>query len=121
MRKRKNKYSPWHIASSIMMMLALAWLTISTPFVYACYKDVAAAAEKQQCEQTSSDEDCNPFSNTTEEKSHSSGFNTLSEYLHDTFHTDHHFSIIDRFHKMHTDDLYFAYDPELISPPPEHS
>jgi hypothetical protein len=102
------------------MMLALAWLTISTPFVYACYKDVAAATEKQQCEQTA-DEDCNPFSNTTEEKSHSGSFNTLSEYLHDTYHADNHFSIVDRFHQWHSYDLYFAYHPELISPPPELS
>lgn len=105
------------MAYSIFMMLALAWLTVSTPFVYACYKDVAAV-EKQQCGQNADEEDCNPFSNTTEEKSHNS-FTTLSEYLHDTYHADHHFTIVDRFHRGHSYDLYLAYHPELLSPPPE--
>jgi hypothetical protein len=119
MRERQIKYSPRHIVSSIFMILALAWLTISTPFVYASYKDATAATEKQQCEQPA-DEDCNPFSNTTEEKSHS-GLNTLSEYLHDAYHTDHQYSIIDKIHNGHTYDLYFAYHPDLLSPPPEFS
>lgn len=118
MRKRQNKYSPRHLVYSILMMLLLAWLTISAPFVYASYNSVSAV-ERQQCEQPS-DEDCNPFSNTTEEKSHN-GLNTLSEYLHDIYHADHHSSIIDRCHKGHTYDLYFAFHPELISPPPELS
>jgi hypothetical protein len=120
MRKRQNKYSSRHIASSIFMILALAWLTISAPFVYASYKDAGVAMQNQQCEQPA-DEDCNPFSGTTEEKSHNGGLNTLSEYLHDAYHADHHYSIIDRFHKGHNYDLYFAFHPELISPPPEFS
>jgi hypothetical protein len=120
MRKRQNKYSSRHIVYSIFMMLALAWLTVSLPFVYASHKNhTATTTERQQCEQPA-DEDCNPFSNTTEEKSHG-GLNTLSEYLHDTYHADHHYSIIDRIHKGHTFDLYFAFHPDLLSPPPEHS
>ena len=118
MRKGQNKYSSRHIVSSIFMILALAWLTISAPFVYASYKDAKAATEKQQCQQPSSDDDCNPFSNTTEEKS---GINTLSEYLHDVYYAVHHYQIVDRIHKCHTIGLYLAYHPELISPPPELS
>jgi hypothetical protein len=100
------------------MILALAWLTISAPFVYASYKDANVATEKQHCDQPPSDDNCNPFSNTTEEKS---GINTLSEYLHDPYYADHQYSIIDRMHECLSSDIYFAFHPELISPPPEFS
>jgi hypothetical protein len=101
------------------MILALAWLTVSAPFVYASFQKTHAITEKSQCEQPA-EEDCgNPFSsNTTEEKS---GINTLSEYLHDAYYTDHHYNIIGRIHKYHSSDLYLAFHPELISPPPELS
>ena len=98
------------------MLLALAWLTVSTPFVY--------AAQQQQKEisrysTNNTAEDFNPFAGTTEEKT-SSGINTLSEeYLHEPHHIEHHFSTIATYYKCHPTDLYFAFHPELLSPPPE--
>lgn len=97
------------------MILTLLWLTVSTPFVYAGQQVKKEVSQKQSGDKTS---DNNPFSNTTEEKSES-GANTISEYLHDHFQHEQVFTIITSFYKCHPSDLYFAYHPELISPPPE--
>lgn len=97
------------------MILTLLWLTVSTPFVYAAQtvKDKVS----QQC--TTQEEECsNPFASTTEEKTES-GINALSEYLHEMHILEHSFIIIQKYEKCHADDLYFAFHPELISPPPD--
>ena len=94
--------------------MALLWLTVSTPFVYAADQVVKKEAQKN----CSDSEDSNPFSNTTEEKNESS-VNTLSEYLHEPHQMEEHSTIIVKFYKCHPSDLYFEFHPELISPPPE--
>lgn len=102
-------------ASCIIMMLALVWLTVSIPFVYQ-----AQQVAKQQVSSAPQpgDEDTNPFANTTEERSES-GANTLSEYLHD-MHTHSSGEVIpEMYNKCHPSNLYYAFHPELLSPPPE--
>jgi len=96
------------------MIVALLWLTISTPFVFASQQ----AQQKEIQKQPGSCEDKNPFSTTTEEKNESS-VSTLSEYLHDLTSMNHHFTVLTRVYKCHSSDLYYAYHPELLSPPPE--
>ena len=100
------------VISSLFMIIALSWLTISTPFVFASQQ----AQQKEIQKQAGTDK--NPFSTTTEEKSESS-VSTLSEYLHDLNSMNHHFIVLTRIYKCHTSDLYYAYHPELLSPPPE--
>ena len=102
------------VISSLFMIIALLWLTISTPFVFASQQ----AQQKEIQKQAGNYEDKNPFSTTTEEKNESS-VSTLSEYLHDLNSMNHHFIVLTRIYKCHTSDLYYAYHPELISPPPE--
>jgi uncharacterized protein YpmS len=102
------------VISSLFMIMALLWLTVSTPFVFASQQ----AQQKEIQKQTGSSEDRNPFSTTTEEKNESSA-STLSEYLHDLNSMTHHFIVLTRIYKCHTSDLYYAYHPELLSPPPE--
>jgi uncharacterized protein YpmS len=99
---------------SLFMMLALLWLTVSIPFVFASQQ----AQQKEIQKQTGGSEDKNPFSTTTEEKNESS-VSTLSEYLHDLNSMNHHFTVLTRIYKCHTSDLYYAFHPELLSPPPE--
>jgi hypothetical protein len=99
-------------ASAIFMILALLWLTVSTPFVYAA--DQSIKMEKQEVEEDNG----GPLSGSTEEKNESS-VNTLSEYLHDYHQLEHGFTPLAKYFKCHPSDLYFAYHPELISPPPE--
>ena len=98
--------------SSLFMIMALLWLTVSTPFVF-------ASQQAQQKEiQAKMGEDKNPFSTTTEEKNESS-VSTLSEYLHDLNAMNQHFTLLTRVYKCHTSDVYFAFHPELLSPPPK--
>jgi hypothetical protein len=118
MKKHKQKYYLLrHRLSSVLMMLALLWLTISTPYVYASQKAQQAIA-KQQWQNQQDDDTSNPLTSTTEEKTEG-GANTLSEYLHEAHVLEHGYIIIEKFEKCHAEDLYFAYHPELISPPPD--
>jgi hypothetical protein len=94
------------------MIIALLWLTISTPFVFASQQ----AQQKEIRKQAGTDK--NPLSTTTEEKNEST-VSTLSEYLHDLNSMSHHFIVLTRMYKCHTSDLYYAYHPELLSPPPK--
>ena len=113
--KGDKKLSAAGICSALLMVLALGWLTISTPFIY--------AAQQQYClssmvdlEETQTEE--LPFSNNTEERSENSTSN-ISEYLHEMHHNDRPSSLFVKFYKCHPSELYFAFHPELISPPPE--
>ena len=118
MNKTKPTYYLFkHRLSSVFMIIALLWLTICTPYVYAAH-----VAQDDLTAQTfggsQEDDGSNPLTNTTEEKTES-GLNTLSEYLHEAHFLEHGFIIITKYEKCHADDLYFAYHPELISPPPD--
>ena len=106
-----------HQLSSVLMIIALVWLTVSTPYVYAA-QTAKHAPVSQNCDNQQDEECPNPLTNTTEEKTES-GVNNLSEYLHEAHILEHGFTIIEKYEKCHADDLYFAYHPELISPPPD--
>ena len=86
------------------MVIALIWLTISLPFVY-------AAQQKFKCQLEFS-------TNTTEEKTES-GVNTLSEYLHEAHALTHPVSIFKNAYKCHSRDEFVAFHPEYVSPPPD--
>src|SRR6476619_4487423 len=116
MKKERNIVNLCQKLSSLMMLVTLAWLTVSLPYVYQ-----GQQSGKEQTEQKSrnnTDQTNNPLSNTTEEKTHTVT-NTLSEYLHETHHTENYFTLVTVHHKCHSSALYFAFHPELISPPPE--
>jgi hypothetical protein len=105
--------------SAVFLILALAWLTVSTPFVYAAQQANVKAVAAAGHERDSSD-DCNPFGNTTEEKAPSGSLNTLSEeYLH---HDDEYFHSVELV-LSHTAapsvKEYTAFHGELICPPPD--
>ncbi|HEX6180792.1 MAG TPA: hypothetical protein VFZ47_06060 [Chitinophagaceae bacterium] len=102
--------------SCLIMVLSLAWLTVSIPFVYASQQEIAAEIKGEFT--GAIDDESNPFSNTTEEKTESGG-NTLSEYLHDIHSQVLLTTPIVKYSKCHPSDLYYAFHPELISPPPE--
>lgn len=92
--------------------MLLLWLTVSTPYVYEAQQDVLVS-------QGLTDEEVpNPLSNTNEERVETGG-NSLSEYLHEPHHYQVPSSIIEVAYKCHPDDLYSAFHPELLSPPPE--
>ena len=113
---RKNIPSFKEKVYSVLMLLALAWLTVSLPFVYAQQQAQKEITQKQ-CKATSADDDSNPLTNTTEEKTSTS--NTLSEYLHTVHITEHPSLLVVKSYNSHASDLYLAFHPELICPPPD--
>lgn len=117
MNKTKPAYYLFkHKLSSVLMIVALLWLTISIPFVYAAQTSHQALFSLLGEDQP--EEECpNPLTNTTEERAES-GLNNLSEYLHEAHSLEHGFIILTKFEKCHADGLYFAFHPELHSPPP---
>jgi hypothetical protein len=86
MKQERNKVNVWQKLSSLMMLVTLAWLTVSLPYVYQ-----GQQSGKEQTEQKSRNntDQNNPLSNTTEEKTHTVT-NTLSEYLHETNQTENY-------------------------------
>ena len=113
----KTIYSAALKLSSMVMLLLLVWLTVCLPVVYAQQQAQTAQALEQHLE-VPEDCDSNPLSNTTEEKA-GNGINTLSEeYLHHSHHSEYMGMVVKTYYKCHATDLYFAFHPELISPPP---
>ena len=116
MEKRQYRYTFVHKCSSVFMMLTLVWLTLSIPFVYAAQQ---LQKEKTQHGKVSSNNTTNPFASTTEEKTQT-GANTLAEYLHPpTALPDKHSTTLVNYYKGYPSDIYLAYHPERLSPPPE--
>ena len=106
---------------SVVMILALLWLTVSLPFVtdarelLAQQTSTPMPADEQPVENT---EDANSLANSVEEKVPSNS-SVLEEYLH-----HHHEQLTpDNPRLSHIDkqssDLYAAFHGELLSPPPE--
>ena len=110
---KNRSYKP--VASALLMLVALLWLTVSTPFVYACQQQVAAAAKKEGAAKAAQTN--NPLSGTNEEKPES-GTSNLSEYLHEIVLPGHVSQPQAKYEKCHSSNLYLAFHPELLCPPP---
>jgi hypothetical protein len=119
MKENRKIYSIFQLASAIFMILALLWLTVSTPFVYASQQELAKHTKlvTQSSNCSNEEESANPFGNSTEEKA-PSGSSLSEEYLHDHHTTDHFFSIVTQFHKCENAGTYVAFHGELLVPPP---
>jgi hypothetical protein len=122
MKKNRKIYSVFHLCSAVFLMLALMWLTVSTPFVIAGQEEVA---KKNKTEKTSSplaneEETNNPFGNNTEEKAPTTS-SLSEEYLHSFHIISHFYTEISQYHKHENSDIYIAFHGELLVPPPNAS
>lgn len=115
--KKKQHTNFTKTLSSLLMLLLLAWLTVCLPYINES-RQTAKVHVQLSGEETPDADDSNPLTNTNEEKSES-GVSFLSEYLHHLFHLDHTISGTSSAYNTHSADLYLAYHPELIIPPPE--
>lgn len=110
------------IVSSILLMMALLWLTISLPFVYAMQqteRDINKSVSMQLPADTGDEDLPDPFANTSEEQA-SNNINSMSEeYLHDTHLYEDHFAVPSLYNKCENVKTYIAFHGELLSPPPE--
>ena len=96
-------------------MLMLCWLSVSLPFVYAAQQAVESRSTAPASNTENNDV---PYTEKPEEKSKCSN-STVEEYLHDLLHADLLSESAITFHKRYPSDLYLAYHPELVIPPPE--
>jgi hypothetical protein len=123
MNRSKKPYTIFQVASAIFMIIALLWLTISTPFVYASQQDKVErdriATSQNSSADNTEDDSTNPYGNNTEEKNPNSGNSVTEEFLHDHHTQDHFFSIASRSYKSENVDTYIAYHGELLVPPPD--
>ncbi|HJS53855.1 MAG TPA: hypothetical protein VJ765_04905 [Chitinophagaceae bacterium] len=120
MRKGQPLYNLCQRISAVMMIVALAWLTISAPFVLEQHQKMAKEhiSSSAQLPINDTDEESNPLSNATEEKAPNS-LNTFSEeYLHDNHRSEYFFSLISQFSKGENAGIYIAFHGELLVPPP---
>lgn len=123
MRKNRQTYSSFQLVSSVWMMLALLWLTVSLPFVYIAQQEYAK--QEQSANPgfpmgETEEETANPFGNSTEEKA-PNPTTASEEYLHDHHKSDYFFSVISRQHKWENAATYVAFHGELLVPPPNQA
>jgi hypothetical protein len=121
MKYRRQAIKISCLVSSIFMVLTLAWLTVSLPFVNASQQQ---AAEIQKSASTDNkpeaNDDDNSFANNTTEEKTSNSVNTLSEeYLHDTHSAEYYVTVPSTEYKVEHVSTYIAFHGELISPPPD--
>lgn len=119
MKRAKKIYNLAHLLSAVGMILALLWLTVSTPLVYAAQQNLAKYShlEKAGSFPETEEDSTNPFGNNTEEKA-PSGTNLSEEYLHDHHVQFHFFATAVIPFAIAKDDTYHAFHGELLVPPP---
>mgnify|MGYP003543439085 FL=1 len=121
MTKNSKTYNISQKASAIFMILALCWLTISTPFVISFQQELAKQEKKSNIKSSLSsteEETSNPFGNNTEEKAPGNSTSFSEEYMHDQHTTHYFFSQILQYYKFENADTYIAFHGELLVPPP---
>lgn len=118
----RTVYSTIQKASTIFMMAALLWLTISLPFVYAGQQKIE---KLQQTENTGSplagneEESSNPFGNGNPTEEKVPGNNSFSEeYLHDHHKEDGLLTLARQYRSCEDARNYIAFHGELLVPPP---
>ena len=108
-------YTIGHKVSAVFMMVALLWLTVSTPFVFASQQELAKQHKMadNQSPLSGNEEESNPFGSTTEEKA--PGSNSFSEeFLHDHHITHYFVSVASSYHKCENATTYIAFHSDLL-------
>ncbi len=123
MNRDRKTYSAFQLCSAVFMILALMWLTVSTPFVIAFQQEQAKQhkTEKAASSPISGEEESSkPLTGSTEEKAPNTS-SLSEEYLH-TFHIiSHSYTEVSQYHKHENSDIYIAFHGELLVPPPNAS
>jgi hypothetical protein len=120
MKKGQQSYSFFSCVSAIIMIAALAWLTISAPFVYASQQEIAKQNSYATANLpiTQTEEEANPLNGSTEEKAPKTLNSVSEEYLHDNHRSEYLLSLTSQFNKGEDATTYIAYHGELLVPPP---
>ena len=123
MKSKRKIYTGFQLASAVLMILALLWLTVSLPFVYASQQELAKLEKTTHHGSPlagAEEEAANCFNNGgTEEKAPNTSTSFSEEYLHDHHKTDYFFSIIAKYYSRQNAGTYIAFHGELLVPPPD--
>ena len=121
MRKKRKIFNGIQLVSAVCMILALLWLTVSLPFIYANQQEIAKLEKSSPSNfpLSGNDEESNPLGGNTEEKAPNSSVS--EEYLHDHHKSDYFISIAAQYHKCENADTYIAFHGELLVPPPNQA
>jgi hypothetical protein len=121
MTKGRKTYNLYSKVSATLMILALLWLTISAPFVFASQQKTTGYHKVADVNDIpGNEEESNPFGNSTEEKA-PSGLSLSEEYLHEHHSSDYYFIIASQFHKFEKAGIYIAFHGEMLVPPPNQA
>ena len=120
MHRNKRIYQLSQKLSAVFLILALAWLTVSLPFVYESQRQLAQHSKSLCGSSTCSNEEeaANTLGNTTEEKAPSSINSASEEYLHDNHIAEYFTSLASQNHKCENSGIYNAFHGEVHVPPP---
>ena len=121
MKGRKKTYTIFQLASAVVMILALLWLTVSTPFVYAAQQELAKhnkAVTSNPLSGAEEENNSNSLGNTTEEKIPADGNAATEEYLHNQYKDDYFCAEMLRSHECENMRIYIAFHSEILVPPP---
>jgi hypothetical protein len=117
MRKTKVIFTVFHKVTSLFLILTLAWLTVSTPFVCSFQEQMAKQHKLIDTKTPVNSTEENPLTNTPEEKAPTT--NTASEeYIHEAHIAHPLISEISLLHFIEDSDIYNAFHGELLVPPP---
>lgn len=119
--KKKRFYSVFQLATAVVMIISLLWLTVNTPFATVvgagfCFQGQSSNNNVPANES----DDNNPFGNTTEEKVPASS-NLSEEYLHHHETIQAFTSEALEYNKIKNSDTYIAFHGETLVPPPNFS
>ena len=120
MKKSRKIYSVSQLVSAVIMILALIWLTVSTPFVLASQQEIAKKhkMEKGSTPLTTSEEETTKAPGTNSEEKTPGGTSFSEEYLHNNYKSDYFFTLSLQYNKCDNAGIYIAYHGELLVPPP---
>lgn len=105
--------------AGLFLAALLMLLTIGLPITYSSVKKIKADIANSKANNSKSDNDYNPYSNSTEEKTPANSNTVNEEYVHFDHH-DFHLSFSQAtLAYIHTHEAtYTAYHGELHCPPP---
>ena len=123
MNKSSKIYSISQLASAVIMIMALMWLTVSTPFVYAFQQelDKQQKMEKAGSPVTGCEEETTKIPNSNTEEKTPGNTSLSEEYLHNNHKADYFIYLSMQYQKCDNAGTYIAYHGEMLIPPPNHS
>lgn len=120
MKKGRHIYTLFHKCTAVFLILALLWLTVSTPFVMSAQEKAKTAKSSHTSIPDNGNEEGTSKTpgNATEEKVPNSGNQFSEEYIHGHDLSHHFFYVVSSYHKCENADTYTAFHGELLVPPP---